>query len=53
MKTGAISIIHTFMRWRFPVQNNAKNLDLSYEMDLDFSGCFGGDKTHLTAELDI
>ena len=32
-----------FLRYKtevFPFQNNPKNLDLSYKMDLDFSGLF-------------
>ena len=32
-------------------QNNPKNLDPSYKLDLDFSGLFWQEKTHLTAEL--
>ena len=27
--------------WNFPLQNNPKNLDPSYKMDLDFLDCFG------------
>ena len=33
----------------FPLQNNPKNLDLSYKTDLDFWDCFWKGNTHLLA----
>ena len=35
----------------FPFQNNPKNLDPSYKMDLEFWDCFGRTKTHLITEI--
>ena len=35
----------------FPFQNNAKNLDPSYKMDLDFWDCLGRVKLVITAKL--
>ena len=31
----------------FVFQNNLKNLDPSYKMELDFWDCFGGGKVHI------
>ena len=35
----------------FSFQNNPKNLDPSYKMDLDLWDCFGGVKTHIIAKF--
>ena len=35
----------------FPFQNNPKNLDPSYKMDVDFWDCFLKGQNHLIAEF--
>ena len=35
----------------FPIQNNKKNLDLSYKMDLDLWELFRKGKTHIKAKF--
>ena len=46
MSTNNQSVLRNFAVIRvLPFQNNPKDLDLSYKMDLDFWDCFGRKKT--------
>ena len=39
--TGSVHHISLVIRWSFSLQNNPKNLDLSYKTDLDLLDCLG------------
>ena len=46
-----MSLLHIqcwVIRLNFPLQNNPKNLDPSYKMDLDFLDCFGAANSNST-----
>ena len=44
--------IVSVIRWMiFPFQDNLKDVDPSYKMDLDLGDCFGKEKPHFIAEL--
>ena len=46
-----MSVLHNpVVQWVFPFQNNPKNVDQSYKIDLEFRGCFGGKSLCLIAE---
>ena len=40
-------LCNSAIKWVFLFQNNHKDLDPSYKMDLGFCGCFGGEKKDL------